>query len=433
MLTEQDFTEQDFTEQELQEALADAADDPAVEKFMLGLSDRALAEAGRGPRWRRPMPGRRSRWVPGIAVGTMFAVAATVGVVALDGPDGSGGGAPGSLRAPGALGNPLGQEAVTAFAAQCFGGHGPQLDHAYVWDPATQRYHGLEGTALTSFYPSPDGKQALVEVGEVDVTQSWAAGSWSDAVAGRVTPHAITGVSGVHWTADGKEIVSDLTWQTAENTGGVALKTKTADFYDPASGRLLASVPLPQEVLNRVASGKWSIQQFEGDHDAVLFPMLRADGNELDYLNAQGVTVRTLTLQEGEPANNGIPSARTETGEISPDGRYLMEMDGTVLAVFDLQAGGKRIEWADVTGHLSTGWIGDHQIATVVDKNEQLSGSRGEPFPLTGHSAVYSVLTPDLNVVQETTFLLPADPNGTCTTWPLSWAPVGQFPGAFVP
>jgi hypothetical protein len=433
VLTEQDFTEHDFTEQELQEALADAADDPAVEKFMLGLSDRALAEAGRGPRWRRPMPGSRSRWVPGIAVGTAFAVAGAFGVVALDGGGGSGNGSPAALTAPDTLTNAVGQSALVSFAAECFDAHGPKLDLTYVWDPATQQYHGVAGKVSAYFYPSPDGQRALIEVGDVFAARSWAVASWADAVAGRVTPHAITGVSGVHWTADGKEIVSDLTWDTREATGGVTLKSRTADFYDPASGRLLASVPLPQEVLTRVASGQWSVQEFQGDHDSVLFPLLSADGSRLDYLNAQGATVRTLTLHEGLSANGTNQSARTESAQISPDGRYLSEMDGSVVAVFDLQAGGKRIGWTDITTHMWTGWTGSNQIVTVVDKSERLTGSAGDPVPSTGHSPVYSVLTPDLKVVQEVKFVLPADPRGACTTWPVSWASAGQFPGAYVP
>ena len=35
----------------------------------------------------------------------------------------------------------------------------------------------------------------------------------------------------------------------------------SADFYDPASGRLLASVPIPQTVLARDASRQWSVQE----------------------------------------------------------------------------------------------------------------------------------------------------------------------------
>ncbi|MEY9932406.1 hypothetical protein ABH926_007057 [Catenulispora sp. GP43] len=422
-----------LTERDLQETLADAVDDPAADQLLLGLSDRALAEAGEGSWWRRSTAGRQARWVSGIAVGTAFAVAATVGVVALDGGGGSGNGSPAALTAPDTPANAAGQAALVSFAAECFDGHGPKLDLTYVWDPATQQYHGVAGKVATSFYPSPDGKQALVEVGDVVAAQSWAVGSWADAVAGRVTPHAVAGSSGVHWTADSKEIVSNLTWDTIKVTGELTLKSRTADFYDPASGRRLASVPIPQAVLTRVASGQWSIQEFQGDHDSVLFPVLSADGNRLDYLNAQGTTVRTLTLQEGLAANGTNQSARTESAQISPDGRYLSEMDGSVLAVFDLQAGGKRIGWTDVTAHLWTGWTGSDQIVTAVDKNEKLTGSAGDPMPLTGHSPEYSVLTPDLKVIQDVKFVLPADPHGACATWPVSWAPAGQFPGAFVP
>ncbi|ACU70350.1 hypothetical protein Caci_1427 [Catenulispora acidiphila DSM 44928] len=426
------------TEQDLQEALADAVDDPAAERFTLGLSERALAEAAAASRWRRSMPGRRRRrrWVPVVAIGSAFAVAAAVGAVALGGAVGSGGGSPSTLAAPEMLANPLGQAGLVEFAVECFGDHGPKLDMSYVWDPTTRQYHGVPGDVQTSYLPSPDGKQALVVRGTASYVESWAVAPWSDAAAGRLTPHPSTNGGGMHWTADGKEVVSDLAWNVDKESGGPTLASRTADFYDPATGRRLASVALPQTVLTRVASGQWSIQEFQGDHGSVLFPLLSGDGSRLEYLNAQGVTVRTLTLQEGLPGNvANVPNHNlTESAQLSPDGRYLAEYDGSVIAVFDLQADGKRIGWMDIKAHLFTGWIGAHQLVTGVDRSEpSTSGSRDDPAPQTGHSPVYSILTPDLKVVQQATFVLPGDPRGTCATWPMSWAPTGQFPGAFVP
>lgn len=426
------------TEQELRDAMADAVDDLAAETYTLGLSDRALAEAREDSRWWRPMTGGRAgarvRWVPVVAVGSAFVVAAAVGMAALGGGGGSGSGpSVSALAAPQTPANPLGQAVLTEFGTECFDGHGPKLDLTYVWDPATQQYHGVSGRVVTGFYPSPDGKYALVEQGVPPGVQSWAVAGWSDAVAGRVTPHPLAGAGGVHWTADGKEVVTSLGWGVAKATGGPVLQNKTADFYDPASGRRLASVPIPQIVLDRVASGKWSIQEFQGDHDSALFPLLSADGNRLEYLNAQGTVVRTLTLQDGLAARASKPSdfALAESARISPDGRYLSELDSSVLAVFDLQAGGKRVGYLDVSGRVFTGWVGDHQIVTSMEKNGPVSA--GQEVPRTGHNSVYSVLSPELKVLQQAEFVLPSDPHGHCATWPMSWAPANQFPGAFVP
>jgi hypothetical protein len=422
------------TEQELREAMADAVDDPAAETYTLGLSDRALAEAREGSRWWRPMAGRRAgagmRWLPVVAVGSAFVVAAAVGVAALGGGDGSGGGSVSALAAPESPTNPVGLAGLAEFGAECFDGHGPKLDLTYVWDPATRQYHGISGDVQTAFYPSPDGKYALVEQGVPP--QSWAVAGWSDAVAGRVTPqHPLTGLSGVHWTADGKELVTGLDWQAATTAGGPARQNQGADFYDPASGRLLASVPIPQTVLARDASRQWSIQEVQGDHASPVFPVLSADGDRLEYLNAQGATVRTLQVQDGLPASDGKESDVVESAQLSPDGRYLSETSASVLAVFDLQAGGKRIGRLDVSGHVFTGWIGDHQIVSGVEKNGPPSPSRG--LLKTGHNPVYSVLSPELKVLQQAEFVLPSDPHGLCATWPISWAPANQFPGAFVP
>lgn len=422
-----------LTEQDLHDAMAEAVDDPAAEQLTIGLSDRALAEARGGSWLRRSMAGKRGRWFPAMAVGSAFAVTAAValtGVALGGGGGGSDGGSQASLTVPAMPSNPVGQSALTEFVAECFNEHGPKLDLSYVWDPATQQYHGVEGDVTTIFQASPDGKQALVERGMPGTTQSWAVAAWPDAVAGRLVPHPIADREGMRWTADGKEVVTELAWDTVKESGDVVLKSKNADFFDPASGRLLASVLIPQKVREMATSGQWSIQQWQGDHDSVLFPLLSMDGSQLQYLNVQGMVVRTLTLQEGLPGDSLKP---TEWTEFSPDGRYLAESEGSVLAIFDLQAGGKRVGWMDATGNVSQGWIGDHQIVTAADKENSRSGKRGDTIPLTGHSAVYTVLSPELKVLQQTKFVLPADSQGACATWPMSWAPKSQFPGAFVP
>lgn len=420
-----------LTEQDVYEAMAEAVDDPAAEQLTIGLSDRALAQARGGSWLRRPMAGRRGRRLPAMAVGSAFALAAAVGGVALGGSGGgSEDGSPASLSGPVMPAGAVGQSVLTEFGAECFDGHGPKLDLSYVWDPATQQYHGVSGDVTTTFQASPDGKRALVVRGMPGMTQSWAVAAWPDAVAGRLVPHPIADGDGVLWTADGKEVVSQLAWSTEKQTGDVTLKSKNADFFDPASGRFLASVPIPQKVRAMAVGGQWSIQQWQGDHDSVLFPLLSMDGSRLEYLNAQGDVVRTLTLQEGLAGDSLKPS---EWAGTSPDGRYLAESEGSVLAVFDLQAGGRRVGWTDVSGYISQGWIGDHQIVTVVDKELSLSGKRGDSVPLTGHSPEYTVLSPELKVLQQTKFVLPADPQGVCTTWPMSWAPKSQFPGAFAP
>ena len=120
-----------------------------------------------------------------------------------------------------------------------------------------------------------------------------------------------------------------------------------------------------------------------------------------------------------------------------------------MLAVFDLQAGGKRVGRLDTSGYLYTGWVGDHQIVTGVEPKAPATSSGSSPSApstpttsaskpkttgaSTGHSPVNSVLSPELKVVQQAEFVLPSDPHGYCATWPLSWAPANQFPGAFVP
>ena len=415
-----------LTEQDLREAMAAAVDDAAAERFTIGLSDRALAQAGERS-W--------SRWVRFVAVGSALAVAAAVaavGVVAVRGGGSAGpagGGSPASLKAPDSPAHPLGGSAVIQFGVTCFDPHGPKLDMSYVWDPSTRRYRGVDDVVTTIYEASPDGKQALVLRGELGAAESWAVADWPDAVAGRLTQHPITDKAEVHWSADGKEVVSEIAWDTDKDTGGFVLKSKTADFYDPASGRLLASLALPRQVLAMAASGQWQVQQWQGDHDSALFPVLSVGGDRLEYLNARGDVVRTLTFQEGLSANG----PNSESVRMSADGRYLAEYTGPVIAVFDLAGGGKRIGLLDGRGLVAAGWIGDHEMMTAADTELKTSGHTGDPVALTGHSPVYTVLSPDFKPLQQAKFVLPADPRGTCSTWPMSWAPAGQFPGAFVP
>ncbi|WP_194893061.1 hypothetical protein [Catenulispora pinisilvae] len=416
------------TEQDLREALAEVVEDPEADAFTLGLSDRALAEAGTGSYWRRAMVGKRGKLVPGIAVGSAFVVAAAVGVAALGG--GSGGGSTVStVVVPNTSADPVGQSALTEFAAECIDGRGPKLALSYVWNPATQQYQGVLGDVSTSFQASPNGKQALVQQGLPQWAQSWAVADWSDAVAGNLTRHLITDPVGMQWTADGKEVVTQLAWDSVGKTETIVVKNKTADFYDPASGRLLASVLIPHQVLAMAASGQWSVQQWQGDHDSVLFPLLRSDGKEMVFLNAQGATVRTLTFKDGLPATILNQSEPPEVAAISPDGRYLAESDNGQVATFDLNAGGKRIgTMDDASRNYYNGWTGDHQIVTATDESQSTASQKAP-----GHSPLYRVLSPELKVLQEARFTLPSDRNGNCATWPMTWAPKAQFPGAFVP
>jgi hypothetical protein len=430
-----------LTEQDLHDALAEAADDREAERFTLGLSDRALAEARSGGLLRRPMAGlrgKRGRWLPAIAVGSALTVAGAFGVSALG--NGSGGGFGGGPRlatmveAPATPANPVGQSALTEFGVECFNGPTPSLE--YVWDPAAQQYRGFGGgdNAYKYFLPSPDGEQALVERGMPPTSQAWAVASWSDALAGRLVFHPIADGFGVHWTADGKEVVTEPSWggELAQNTR-IVLKNKNADFFDPATGRFLASVPIPQQVRTMAASGQWSVQQWQGDHDTVQFPLVSTDGDHIVFLNAHGDTVRTLTLKDGLPADPSAKSEGAEVAEISPDGRYLAEESSGQIATFDLTAGGKRIGSMDAPHPTFQGWTGDHQIVTAAEEAQPSANPTSTSFPRTGHTAVYSVLSPELKVMQRATFVLPGDPQGECATWPMSWAPKGQFPGAFVP
>ena len=423
-----------LTEQELQEALAAAVEDEAAERFTIGLSDRALAEAD-GDSWlRRTLSGRRGRWVPFAAVGSALAVVAAVGVVVVrDGGGSDSSAASGSLtslKAPKSPAHPLGGSAVTEFGVVCFDPNGPKLNASYVWDPATRQYRGLDDDTKTTYQASPDGKRALVVHGAADATDSWGVADWSDAIAGRVTQHPTTDRAGVHWSADGREVVGDIEFTQVTPTGMALLKTMTADYYDPSSGRRLASLALPQQVIDMATSGKWVVQQWQGDHDSAIFPMLSVDGNQVKYLDARGNVVRTLALQEGLPQD---AASMRGVSRMSSDGRYLAEYAGSVIAVFDLGAGGKRIGSFDGDGFVAAGWIGDHMMMSATDTKLTTSGHTGDQVALTGHSLIYTVMTPDFKPVQQAKFVLPADPNGACSTWPMSWAAAGQFPGAFVP
>ena len=139
---------------------------------------------------------------------------------------------------------------------------------------------------------------------------------------------------------------------------------------------------------------------------------------------------------------NGLPPVSTPgvyvNAYISPDGRYLAETDGTRLATFDLTDRGRRLAQVQVDGREfrndASVWTGDHEIILTDDPAMKDSGKPGvTSFPKTGHSPVYRVLGPDLKVIEETQFVLPDDPRGYCSSWPITWAPKTQFPGAFVP
>ena len=432
-----------LTEQDLRDALADAVDDPAAEALTLGLSDRALDDAGRRGRrgsLRLGMSRRRRRWVQGAAIATAGTVAAVLGVAVFGGVGFGGGGATvKSSTVPATAPNPQGQAALLEFGAECLkSGQGPQLEMSYVWDPAAQQYRGVPGDLWTAFSPSPDGKRALVTKGLPH--PAWAVASWSDAVAGRVVWHSISDGISLRWTDDGSELVSvpavddQPTADSAGKSGPIVVQNKTVDFYDPATGNK-HSVPIPQAVVDRVTSGQWVLQQWEGDHDSVRFPMAGVEGDRIEWLDAQGKVARTLTVQNGLPADvqYSLPTLQVT---ISPDGRYLAEATDATLAVYDLRDHGRRVALSsgDVNPQRNyyLGWAGPHEIVVAVDEMvEKYYGKTG--MPKTGHNPVYKVLSPELKVIQEARFVLPADPKGICSTWPVSWAPKGQFPGAFVP
>ncbi|GAA1981068.1 hypothetical protein [Catenulispora subtropica] len=418
------------TEQELREVLTGAADDAAAETYMLGLSDRALAMAeGRGTR-------RWARYAPGVAVGTAFAVAGTFGVLALDGGSGGGGGGGervASLNAPTMATNPAAQSALVDFEVECLDKGAPKMAMDWVWDPETQQYHGVDGDVYTAFTPSPDGKRALVVQGMPAVR--WAVAGWSDAVAGRLTFHDLGALSGgVRWTTDGAEVTNGADWITgADATGKPVVMDDSVEFYDPSTGAA-RSVHLPAAVIDRITSGQWVLQQWQGDHDSVVFPMASVSGDRVEWLDTGGKVVRTVTVQNGLAATapKGIPFLQTAT---SPDGRFLTEFNATVVATFDLRAGGRRIAQSspDVQRSYYLGWTGDHEITLAIDETGQDAGKPGSGVPKTRHDLVYRVLGPDLKVIEETKFPLPEDPQGHCASWPVTWAPKTQFPGAFVP
>ena len=118
-------------------------------------------------------------------------------------------------RRPERAGEPGGPGGATGFQAECFGNNAPKLDLSYVWDPATQKYHGIADSVATSFAPSPDGKKALVQRGLNADALSWGVADWSDAVAGHVTQHPLSQSGGVRWSSDGKEVVGGLYWVVA--------------------------------------------------------------------------------------------------------------------------------------------------------------------------------------------------------------------------
>ncbi|NUR31856.1 MAG: hypothetical protein HOV83_39445 [Catenulispora sp.] len=420
------------TERELRDVLTEAVDDPAAEQYLLGLSDRALLAArGRGGRGARTW----RRYVPGVAVGTAFVVAGTFGVLALAGGSGDGGrgGKVTEMNAPTGVPNAVARSALVDFEVECFDGRGPKLAMDYVWDPEAQQYRAIDGEKAVTFTPSPDGKLALVKQGTN--TKVWAVADWDDAIADRVTYHEADD-GGVLWTADGKALISAMTWVNGpDKSPRLVLSNKTVDFYDPGTGGK-RSVPIPQAVLDRVAGGQWLLQQWQADHDAPVFPMVNLTGDRIEWLDAGGKVARTLTVQNGLGADPRADNPYLQIA-ISPDNRYLAESNGTNIATFDLQAGGRRIAVSPSTMDPArwsyAGWTADDQITLAVDTSMVDSAKPGWKQPKTGHSPVYRVYGPDLKLIEEARFVLPADPQGYCASWPITWAPKTQFPGAFVP
>lgn len=419
-----------ITEEGLREMLLAAVDDPAAEAYTLGLSDRALLAArGRGQR-------RWLRYAPGVAVGTAFAVAGTFGVLALAGGSGSGGGRVTASNVPKMAANPVANSVLLDFEVECFGNGGPKLAMDWVWDPATQQYRAVDGSVYTALTPSPDGERALVVQG-VD-TRLWGVADYADAVAGKVTYFSKKDdVSiGLRWTDDGKALTTTLAWTNGPNKDEkLVLANKTADFYDPDTGTK-RSVPIPQAVLDGVRSGDWQAEQWQGDFDSVLFPMVSTSGDRMQWLDREGKVARTLALQDGLHAS---PPPNQYLGTwMSPDGRYLAESDGTVLATFDLKQGGRRVGSTSVAGggiffREKDVWGADNEIILAVDPAMKDAGKPDFQQPKNGHSPVYRVFGPDLKLIEETKFVLPDDPQGYCASWPVTYAPKSQFPGAFTP
>jgi hypothetical protein len=314
----------------------------------------------------------------------------------------------------------------------------------WAWDAATQQYRALDGSVYTAITPSPDGKRALV-VQDV-ATRGWGVADYADAVAGRVTFFTKNdGVAiGLRWTADGKELTTTPGWSNGpKKEEKLVLANKTADFYDPDTGTK-RSVPIPQAVLDGMNSGDWLLEQWEGDSDSVLFPMVSTSGETVQWLDREGKVVRTVTLRGGLPAS---PGPNPYLGAwVSPDGRYLAESDGTLLATFDLQRGGLRLGSITIAGNGifsrqdADVWGAGNEIILTLDPAMKDAGKTGVgqsksslAQPKTGHSPVYRVYGPDLKLIEETKFVLPDDPKGYCASWPITWAPKSQFPGAFTP
>lgn len=428
-----------MTEQELRDVLVAAVDDPAAEAYTRGLSDRVLAQAGdrKARRW--------VRFAPAVAVGTAFVVAGVFGVSALGGDAGGGGKRVTVSSVPKMLANPAAGSALLDFEVECLGKGTPKLAMDWVWDPDSQQYRGVDASVYTSFTPSPDGKRVLVVQG-ID-TARWGVAGWADAVAMRVPFHDKNDGIGLRWTDDGSELTSTLQWVTGPGKSiTVVLGNKTADFYDPNTGAQRL-VPIPRAVLDGLATGQWQLMQWQGNHDTVRFPMMSTTGDRIQWMDASGKVTRTATLQNGLPANSAV-GAQFFGAYLSPDGRYLAVTDGTWLATYDLTDKGRRLAHIPADGfefrNGASIWTGDHEIILAGDPALQEVGHPGGPNTATGgsavsrvvgtdHSPVYRVLGPDLKVIEETRFVLPDDPEGRCSSWPISWAPKTQFSGAFVP
>jgi hypothetical protein len=173
-------------------------------------------------------------------------------------------------------------------------------------------------------------------------------------------------------------------------------------------------------------------------------------GDRIQWLNAAGKVTRTATLQNGLPARSAdsVYADPFFAAYLSPDGRYLAVTDAMRVATFDLTDGGRRLADIPADGfefrNDASIWTGDHEIILTTDPSRQEVAHPGGANSAAGgtslsrvvgtdHSPVFHVLGPDLKVIQETRFVLPDDPQGRCASWPITWAPKTQFPGAFVP
>ena len=158
---------------------------------MLGLSDRALAEAREGSAGWPPMTPAQVGAVrrPAIAVGSAFVVAGTSAwrrsAAGSDG--GSGSGVAGLPAAPERR-ERGGQAALTEFAAECFERARLKLDRGpRSGTRQSQQYRAVDAREMMAFYAVAGRKEGIGGAGHAAGSASWAVADWSDAVAGRVT------------------------------------------------------------------------------------------------------------------------------------------------------------------------------------------------------------------------------------------------------